>query len=82
MNKELLSYACILAAKQGCYEAMKQILQYYQPYIAEVSRRRVFDSYGNDYYFADTELCKRIETKMIYSIIYNFDPYHLPQNKE
>ncbi len=76
---ELIPYACILSAKQGHFEAMSQILQHYRPYINEVSQRQFFDCYGNRYQFIDQDIRQRIESKLMYKIIYDFDPQRQPR---
>ena len=79
-NAPLVPYQTILAAKAGNGEAMGQILKHFAPYIATFSRRSFYDEYGNHYEFVDEDIRQRIEAKLMYQIIYHFDPYTLPEN--
>ena len=71
-------YAMILAAKSGDGAAMAQILRHYRLYIAACSRRKLLDEYDNEYIIVDEEIKNRIEAKLMYQIIYDFDPCRLP----
>ena len=73
-----IPYQTILAAKAGDSEAMAAILQHYSRYIIYYSRRTFFDRYGNRYELVDEDIKQRIEAKLIYQIIYKFDPTRLP----
>lgn len=81
-NKALISYETILVAKTGNSEAINQILQHYEPYIARCAQRTFHDDYGNQYQVVDTEIKNRIIAKLMFQIIYAFDPFKLPPNKE
>lgn len=81
-NKALIPYKIILAAKTGNSEAINQILQHYEPYIAHCARRTFHDDYGNQYQVVDTEIKNRIVAKLMFQIIYGFDPFKLPPDKE
>lgn len=74
----LISYQTILAAKAGDSEAMSAILRHYSHYIAYYSRRTFYDKYGNRYELVDEDIKQRIEAKLMYQIIYKFDPTLLP----
>lgn len=74
----LIPYQTILAAKAGDSEAMSAILQHYSYYITYYSRRTFYDKYGNRYELVDEDIKQRIEAKLMYQIIYKFDPAQLP----
>lgn len=79
MNGEkLISYKVIVAAKAGDSDAMRQILRHYEPYIIRCSQRTFFDEYGNQYQVVDEEIKNRIQAKLMYQLIYDFDPFKLP----
>ncbi len=76
---KLVPHTCIRAAKQGEFEAMERIILYYRPYINEVSRRQLFDCYGNSHTYIDKDIRQRIESKLMYKIIYDFDIQRAPR---
>lgn len=71
-------YQTILGAKAGDFEAMASILRHYSRYIIYYSRRTFFDKYGNSYELVDEDIKQRIEAKLMYQIIYKFDPNRFP----
>lgn len=75
---ELIPYHTILAAKAGDVEAMDVILKHYAPFLTKHSIRTFYDKFGNSYELVDEDMRQRIETNLIYQIIYNFDPTLLP----
>lgn len=75
---ERIPHSTILAAKAGDSEALQKILRHYSSYIAFFSKRGGFDEYGNHYELVDEEIRQRIEAKLMYQIIYKFDPSRLP----
>lgn len=79
MNSEkLIPYEVIIAAKNGDSEAMSQILHHYEPYIIRCSQRTLYDEYGNQYQVVDEEIKNRIQAKLMFQIIYDFDPFRQP----
>lgn len=74
-GKKLIPYAVIVAAKNGDSEAMSQILRHYEPYIIRCSKRTLYDEYGNQYQVVDEEIKNRIQSKLMYQIVYDFDPF-------
>ncbi len=80
-NDRLIPYSVIIAAKKGDPDAMRQILQHYDSYINLCSRRRFYDEYGNPYTFVDEDIKNRIHAKLMFQIIYDFDPYKLPDGE-
>lgn len=81
MNDNLIPYPIILAAKNGVPEAMSAILIHNAERIRSYSRRIQLDKYGNPRSVIDTEIRDRIVAKLIDRIIYDFDPYHLPEGE-
>lgn len=77
-DKKLIPYEIIVAAKDGDSEAMSQILRHYEPYIIRCSQRTLYDEYGNQYQVVDEEIKNRIQAKLMYQLIYDFDPCKLP----
>ncbi len=80
-NDRLIPYVVIIAAKKGDPDAMRQILQHYDTYINACARRRFYDEYGNPYTFVDEDIKNRIQAKLMFQIIYDFDPYKLPDGE-
>lgn len=79
MNREkLIPYEVIIGAKNGDSEAMGQILRHYEPYIIRCSQRTLYDEYGNQYQVVDEEIKNRIQAKLMFQIIYDFDPFRQP----
>ncbi len=80
-DKKLISYEVIVAAKGGDSEAMRRILRHYEPYIARCSQRTFYDEYGNRRQVVDEEIKSRIQAKLMYQLIYDFDHLKRPAEK-
>lgn len=80
-GEKLIPYEVIVAAKSGDPVAMCQILRHYESYINACSRRVLFDEYGNQYTLVDEDIKNRIQAKLMYQIIYDFDPARLPDRE-
>lgn len=78
---KLIPYGVIVAVKGGDSEAMSQILRHYEPYIIRCSQRTLYDEYGNRYQVVDEEIKNRIQAKLMYQLIYGFDPFKLPTER-
>ncbi|MGX8833066.1 helix-turn-helix domain-containing protein [Amedibacillus sp. YH-ame6] len=65
----LLPYPVIVSASLGDIMAMDIVLSHYEPYIARLSIRTVFDDYGNPHTRVDDDMRRRLETKLISSIL-------------
>lgn len=74
-------YQMILAAKTGDQEALTAVLRHYTTYIAFLSKRPFYDEYGNRYEFVDEGIRKNIEAKLLFQIVYKFDPNKLPDGE-
>lgn len=81
-DRKLIPYEVIVAAKDGDSEAMSQILRHYEPYIIRCSQRTLYDEYGNQYQVVDEEIKNRIQAKLMYQLIYDFDPCKLPTGEK
>lgn len=66
---DLLSYAVIQAATEGDAEAISTVLQHYEGYIARLSMRPIRDSYGCTKLCVDEAMRRRLEIKLITSIL-------------
>lgn len=81
MNKKLISYSVIVAAKSGDSDAMNAILTHNAGRINSFSRRLQLDEYGNLRSVVDTEIRDRIIAKIIDRVIFDFDPFRLPDGE-
>ena len=81
MNKKLISYSVIVAAKNGDSEAMNAILAHYAERINSFSKRLQLDEYGNLRSVVDAEIRNRIIAKIIDRVIFDFDPCRLPDGE-
>ena len=81
MKGKLIPYPVIIAAKGGDADAMNEILAHNSGRIDSFSRRICLDGYGNPRSVIDTEIRDRIVAKLIDRIIYDFDPYRLPDGE-
>lgn len=75
------SFQTILAAKSGANDVLAAVLHYYDPYIAFFSKRPFFDEYGNRYDLIDEEIRQHIENRLIFQIVYRFNPNKLPDGE-
>lgn len=76
-----ISYETILAAKAGESDALAAIVRYYAPYIACFSKRTFYDENGNRYELVDKEIYKHIENRLMFQIVYKFNPEKLPEGE-
>lgn len=68
-SKELLSLSVIDAARDGDSQAVDQVLRHYSGYIAALSTRTSYDLDGFPRPQVDEDLRRRLETKLIISIL-------------
>lgn len=71
-RKELLPYPVITAAVHGEPIAVNMVVHHYSGYIATLATRTSYDVHGNSISQVDEELRRRLETKLILSIL-SFD---------
>ena len=65
----LVPYSIIAAAVRGEPDAVNRVIQHYSRYIAAYSTRTSYDAFGNPYFCVDEQLRRRLETKLIVSIL-------------
>ena len=69
MRVALLPYPVIAAAVGGNPEAIARVIRPYSSYIAALSMRTSYDANGFPHFQVDEDLRKRLETKLIVSIL-------------
>lgn len=62
----------ILAAANGDESALAAVLSHYQGYIRFLAMRPMKDVYGNVFLCVDEDMRRRLETKLLYSIVSSF----------
>ena len=72
MRASLIPYPVIAAAVGGNPEAVNRVIQHYSGYIAALSMRTSYDKNGFPHSLVDEDMRRRLETKLIISIL-NFD---------
>ena len=65
----LLPFPVIVSASFGDPLAMDIVLSHYEPYIARLSMRTVYDDYGNPHTRVDDDMRRRLETKLIEKVL-------------
>lgn len=68
-NKKLIPLCVIERALEGDIQAINKVLKHYEGYIAKLSIRKMYDEYGSVYYGVDETLRRRLETKLIKTIL-------------
>lgn len=68
-NKKLISLCVIERALEGDIQAINKVLKHYEGYIAKLSIRKMYDEYGSVHYCVDETLRRRLETKLIKTIL-------------
>lgn len=69
VHHDILPYATIQAATEGDAEAISTVLQHYEGYIARLSLRPIQDSHGRTRLCVDEAMRRRLEIKLITSIL-------------
>lgn len=74
MKKTLsdIPFSIIEKAINEDIEAIDYILAHYRNYIIRLSTRVARDENNNEYMYVDDDMCSRLESKLIYSIIKKF----------
>ena len=65
----LLPFSVIEAAAGGNVDAISTVLKHYEPYIAALATRRLYDENGVPHLCVDDELRKTLEIKLITKIL-------------
>ena len=68
-GRELLPLSGVEAAPAGGAIAMGQVLRYYECYINKLCTRTLYDSNGIPYVCVDEYMKRRLEIKLIHSIV-------------
>ena len=68
-GKELLPLSVMEAAHAGDAMAMERVLRYYEGYINKLCTRTLYDSSDIPYVCVDEYMKRRLELKLIHSII-------------
>ena len=68
-NKKLIPHCVIERALEGDIQEINKVLKHYEGYIAKLSIRKMYDEYGSVYYGVDETLRRRLETKLIKTIL-------------
>lgn len=80
-DRQLVSYSVIIAAKNGDSEAVYKILEHYDSLVNHYARRKLYDENGQSYSVINTDIKDFIQSKIISSIIYEYDPYSMPEGE-
>ena len=65
----MLPFEVIVAATDGDVEAINMVLNHYQAYILLLSKRCLFDEFGNRYEYIDEEKKQMLEIQLITGIL-------------
>lgn len=68
-NKKLIPLCVIERALEGDIQAINKVLKHYEGYIAKLSIRKMYDEYGSIHYCVDETLRRRLETRLIKTIL-------------
>lgn len=81
IKTDLLPFHIIQAASEGNVMAINSVLKHYEDCIVSLSSRKMYDIYGNPYYGVDETLRRRLEIRLITSIL-KFKPVPRGGKKE
>lgn len=68
-DEKLLPFCVIKAATEGDILAIHKVLKHYEGYIASLSVRKMNDQHGRTHYCIDEMLKRRLETKLLSTIL-------------
>ena len=66
---QLLPFETIEAATRGDITAINSVLAHFEGYIATLATRTLYDEHGCPCKYLDPELKRRLETKLIVSVL-------------
>lgn len=69
VSNGLIPFPVIVSATSGDVDAINIILNHYSGYIAALSTRNLYDEEGNPHLCVDEDMRRRLETKLIASIL-------------
>ena len=81
MRFKNIEYETIVAAHNQDQEAMDAVLAFFDRYINFRSLRECVDDHGNKYMMVNQDVRDRIQQKIIYALIYKYDPTKLPESE-
>ena len=81
MAHERISYETILAAKRGSPEAMETILAHFDRYINANAFHPQIEGFPESGGGLNQEIKAQIQEKLIYQILFHFDPTKLPEGE-
>lgn len=64
-SRNVLPFAVVQKATEGDIVSINKVLKHYEGYISCLSVRKMYDKYGNEYYYVDETLRSRLEAKLI-----------------
>ena len=70
-GRVLLPMSVIEAARAGDPLAVERVLRYYDGYINKLCTRTLYDSYGQPHICIDEYMKRRLQIKLIHSIVAN-----------
>ena len=65
----VLPFAVVQKAVEGDIVSINKVMKHYEGYIAKLSIRKMYDEYGSVHYCVDETLRRRLETKLIKTIL-------------
>ena len=68
-SRNVLPFAVVQKATEGDIVSINKVLKHYEGYIAKLSIRKMYDEYGSVHYCVDETLRRRLETKLIKTIL-------------
>ena len=76
-----IAYQTVCASKAGDSAAIEEIIRHYERYISHVSKRRLYDEYGNPREAVDEEIKKLIISEYMYAIVFTYHHHRLPKGE-
>lgn len=71
-ERKLLPFQTILDATKGNPIAMEKVLKHFEGYMLTLSTRKLTDEFGNTYSHVDDSIYRRLEIKLITTIVTKF----------
>ncbi len=68
-KNELLPFSVIVSASKGDVNSINAVLKYFEKYIVALSTKTLYDEFGNKHLYVDSNVRRRLETKLITKII-------------
>ena len=68
-KQSIIPYAVIIPAVSGDSVAMTYILDHFEGYINRLASKTLFDGAGNTYTYVDQDVKRRLEVKLMISIL-------------